>query len=118
MDIDYMFTAVPVRDFPISVDWYTRLFGREADVLAIPDQETMWQVTPTALLYVLVDPARAGYTVVNLAVADLDTAITEIGSRGIEHGPLIAVGPDGATGRKAPYTDPDGNTVCVIEINA
>ncbi|WP_267466727.1 hypothetical protein [Nocardia terpenica] len=42
--------------------------------------------------------------------------MAEIGSRGVDPGPFVLVGPEGAAGRKAPFTDPDGNSVFVIEI--
>ncbi|MET9490366.1 VOC family protein [Nocardia sp. NPDC006630] len=116
MDIKFLFTGVAVTNFETAVDWYTRLFGREADVLVTPGIEVMWQLTDTALLYLIVDPDHAGQALVNIAVSDLDTAVAEIASRGIDPGPLFRVGPDGAAGRKAPFTDPDGNSVFIIEI--
>ncbi|WP_327141531.1 VOC family protein [Nocardia sp. NBC_01327] len=116
MDIKFLFSGVAVTDFASSVDWYTRLFGRAADVLVTPGVEVMWQLTDTALVYVVVDPDHAGRALVNIAVSDLDAEVAEIASRGIDPGPLFRVGPEGAGGRKAPFTDPDGNSVFVIEI--
>ncbi|WP_269456505.1 hypothetical protein [Nocardia terpenica] len=42
--------------------------------------------------------------------------MAEIGSRGVDPGPFVLVGPEGAARRRAPFTDPDGNSVFVIEI--
>lgn len=56
------------------------------------------------------------YDRLTYAVPDLETAVAEIGSRGIDPGPFILVGPDGAAGRKAPFVDLDGNSIFVIEI--
>jgi catechol 2,3-dioxygenase-like lactoylglutathione lyase family enzyme len=117
MDANFVFSGVAVTDFAAANDWYTRLFGRAADVLVAPGVETMWRITDTAFVFVVVDPARAGQALVNLAVSNLDAEVAEIGSRGIHPGSLVSVGPDGAAGRKAPFTDPDGNSVFVIEIS-
>ncbi|WP_405494001.1 VOC family protein [Nocardia sp. NBC_00511] len=117
METKFLFSGVPVTDFAPAMDWYTRLFGREPDVLVTPGIESMWQLTETALIYIVVDPPRAGYALVNIAVPNLDAAVAQIISRGLAPGPFIHVGPDGAAGRKAPFTDPDGNSLFVIQIN-
>ena len=44
--MDELFAGVAVADFPRAAEWYGRLFGRDADVVA-HDREVMWQVTGT-----------------------------------------------------------------------
>ncbi|WP_433593717.1 VOC family protein [Nocardia sp. CA-145437] len=118
MNTNALFFGLAVTDFAAADHWYTRLFGRAADVVVTPGIEAMWQLGDTVFVYIVIDPERAGRALVNIAVPDLETAVTEIGSRGVEPGPFILVGPDGAAGRKAPYVDPDGNSIFVIEIAA
>ncbi|MEU1210141.1 VOC family protein [Nocardia sp. NPDC005825] len=116
MDVNSLFFGLAVTDFAAADDWYTRLFGRAADVVVTPGIEAMWQLGDTVFVYIVVDPEHAGRALVNIAVPDLETTVAEIGSRGVDPGPLILVGPDGAAGRKAPFADPDGNSIFVIEI--
>ncbi|MGW4356213.1 VOC family protein [Nocardia sp. NPDC004582] len=111
-----LFFGLAVTDFAAADRWYTRLFGRPADVLVTPGIEAMWQLGDTVFVYIVVDPERAGKALVNIAVPDLDASVAEIRSRGIDSGPFILVGPNGTAGRKAPVADPDGNSIFVIEI--
>ncbi|WP_330180307.1 hypothetical protein OHB26_28330 [Nocardia sp. NBC_01503] len=116
MDINALFYGLAVTNFEAADSWYTRLFGRAADVVVTPGIEAMWQLSDTAFVYIVADPDHAGHALVNIAVSDLTATVSEIGSRGIVPGPFILVGPNGAAGRKAPFTDPDGNSIFVIEI--
>jgi predicted enzyme related to lactoylglutathione lyase len=113
-DIDMLFAGVPVADFAGAVTWYTRLFGRSADVV-VTDDEVMWRFADAAWLYVVRDHHRAGRALVALAVPDLDEVVREVAARGITGRPVEIVGP-GA--RKASFTDADGNTVSFIEVGS
>lgn len=114
MEIDVLFAAVPVSDMTAARSWYEQLFGRAADI--VPHQrEAMWQVTDRGWFYVMEDAARAGASVVTMAVADLDSVVTELGGRGIAAGPTVAVGD---AGQKANVTDPDGNVISLIQVAA
>ncbi len=112
IEVDILFAAVPVDNFDSGVAWYTRLFGRPADVV-VTDDEVMWRFGDSAWLYVLRDPERAGHTVVTLCVSDLDQTVADIEGRGITCGPLETVG---EAGRRAVVTDADGNAVSFIEV--
>jgi predicted enzyme related to lactoylglutathione lyase len=111
-DIGILFAGVAVTDFDAAVAWYGRLFGRPADVIA-NDHEVMWRFADAAWLYVVADPERAGRALLALSVSDLDQTVAEIGGRGIASGPIEIVG---TAGRKAPFTDADGNVVRFIEV--
>jgi predicted enzyme related to lactoylglutathione lyase len=113
-DIDILFAGVPVADFTGAVAWYTRLLGRPADVVAA-DDEVMWRFADAAWLYVVEDDHRAGRALVALHVADLDEVVREVASRGITGQPIELVG---TAGRKASFTDADGNTLSFIEVAA
>ena len=56
-EVDILFAGGPVADFKVAVDWYGRLFGRAADVIAT-NEEVMWQLGDAAWLYVVSDNNR------------------------------------------------------------
>lgn len=113
-DIGILFAGVAVADFDAAVTWYGQLFGRPADVI-VNDHEVMWRFADAAWLYVVADPERAGRALVALSVPDLDQTVAEIGGRGIASGPVEIIG---EAGRKAPFTDADGNVLSFIEVTA
>lgn len=113
-EIESLLAGVAVRDFPAAASWYTRLLGRPPDIVA-HETEVLWHVADAAWIYVLADGERAGHAVVTLSVADLDLTVAEIAARGIITGPAEHVG---ETGRKATFTDADGNSIAFIEVKA
>lgn len=113
-NIESMLAGVPVSDFPAAVDWYTRLLGHPPDIIA-HETEVLWRLAGVAWLYVLADREHAGHALVALSVADLDLTVAGIASRGITTGPAEQVG---GAGRKATFTDADGNSIAFIEVAA
>ena len=113
-DVEVLFAAVTVADLDRAVAWYARLFGRPADIVP-NDNEVMWRLADTAWLYVVRDEKRAGHALVTLCVADLDQAVADIAARGITGRPAEIIGD---AGRKATFTDAEGNTVSLIEVLA
>ncbi len=111
MDIDVAFTGVPVSTLPAGRDFFERLFGRPADVVA-SEEEEMWRVTESAWLYIRVDAPRAGNGLAAFAVADLDAALADLDRRGIRPNLLEEF----EAGRKATLRDLDGNTVAIIQV--
>ncbi|WP_370330644.1 VOC family protein [Mycolicibacterium hippocampi] len=110
MAIDHLLAVVAVSDLHVSREWYTGLFGRR------PDNEPMatlaeWQVTPQGWLQVFVDPDRAGSSLFNLAVDDLDAYVAAVASRGLE--PEAVVEANKGV-RLSTLTDPDGNLIRLI----
>jgi predicted enzyme related to lactoylglutathione lyase len=112
--IDVLFAGVPISDLPRAIAWYGKLLGRPADIVP-NDDEVMWKCSQAGWLYVLRDPDRAGHSIVTAAVADLDRAVADINARGIVGLPIERIGD---AGRKARFTDPDGNEISLIEVNA
>lgn len=112
MKIEVAFTGVPVSELAPGQDFFERLFGAPPDVL-VNENEVMWQVAEAAWLYLVVDPPRAGHALAAVAVPDLDAALADLGSRGIEPAVVEQVGP---AARKATVLDPDGNAVALIEV--
>jgi predicted enzyme related to lactoylglutathione lyase len=113
MEIDMLFAGSAVGDFDAAVTWYTTVLGRAADV-PVAEGEVMWQFSESAFLYIVRDPERAGGGLVTLSVADLELAITEVAARGVTEVPIEQIG---TAGRRAVYTDPDGNKIAFVEVN-
>lgn len=113
MPMEVLFAGIRVRELEPAVEWYSRLFGRPADIVP-NDDEVMWRVADGGWLYVIRDSARAGNSLVTISVTDLDQAVDELACRGIALGPIAPVG-DAA--RKATGEDPDGNSIDLIEVN-
>jgi catechol 2,3-dioxygenase-like lactoylglutathione lyase family enzyme len=110
--VDELFAGIAVADFPRAREWYRRLFGRDADVVA-HDREVLWQVSGTGWLYVVEDAGRAGRGLVAIVVPDLDRALRDLASRGIGSDPVTHEGEDA---RKAVVPDPEGNAIAFIEV--
>jgi hypothetical protein len=70
-----------------------------------------WQVTDGAWVQVTEDPQRAGNTMLNLAVPDIEEAARELRQRGIDAGQIV----DANKGvRLCPFTDPDNNNLHLV----
>ena len=113
IDVDIVFTPIPVRQFGAALEWYRRLIGRAEDIV-VHDEEVMWRFADAAWLYIVRDDERAGHALVTLCVADLEQALGDMESRGITGGPIEAIG---EAGRKAAVTDLDGNCVAFIDVS-
>jgi catechol 2,3-dioxygenase-like lactoylglutathione lyase family enzyme len=111
MGVTHVFAGVAVTDYEPALDWYERLLGRPPDVIP-KDDEAVWQLTSSALLYIVADSARAGTGLVTLAVDDLDAHLAGLARRGLAPGQIDT---GTAAGRKAVVSDPDGNTITFFE---
>ncbi len=72
-----------VDDHDTAIDWYTKLFGRTFDRRPM-DPDAEWDLGDGRGLQIYHDPIRAGGHDVVLGVPDLDAALLDIGSRGID----------------------------------
>lgn len=109
-----LFAGVPVAALAAARGFYEQVFGRAPDIVP-NDSEVMWLVAGNGWLYVVEDRARAGSTVVTVAVDDLDRFVSDLSARGIACGPVEAIGD---AGRKATVVDADGNRISWIEVAA
>ena len=110
MSIEHVLAVVPVADLGRSRRWYESLFGRAPDNNPMPNL-VEWQVVAGAWVQVFVDEQRAGSTLVNFAVENLDTQINELKQRGLEPGEVV----DARKGvRLSTIIDPDGNMIRLI----
>jgi len=114
MEADVLFAGMPVRSLNDSLAWYESLFGRPPDI--VPNEnEVMWNVVGAGWVYVVEDAERAGRSLVAVAVSNLDEALAHVNQRGIRTDAVEMVGD---AGRKAALTDPDGNSLTLIEVRA
>lgn len=110
MAIDHLLAVVAVSDLKASREWYSALFGRQPDNDPMPTL-TEWQVVPQAWVQVFHDPERAGSSMVNLAVDDLDAHIADLQQRGLRPEDVVEAN-KGV--RLSTVADPDGNLIRLI----
>jgi glyoxylase I family protein len=110
MSIDHVLAVVPVSDIERSQRWYEALVGRPEDNHPM---ETLveWRITEAGWVQVFHDPDRAGSTLLNFAVDDLDAQAAELAARGLELDE-IQIANKGV--RTASITDPDGNRITFV----
>ncbi|AEV71283.1 lactoylglutathione lyase family protein [Mycolicibacterium rhodesiae NBB3] len=110
MSIEHVLAVVPVSDLQASSRWYETLFGRPADNNPMPTL-VEWQVVPGGWVQVFADAERAGSGLLNFAVDDLETHISDLRQRGLEPGDITGAS-KGV--HLSAITDPDGNTISLI----
>jgi glyoxylase I family protein len=88
MSIAHVLAVVPVTDLARSRPWYESLFGRPADNNPMPNL-VEWQVVPGGWVQVFIDAERAGSTLLNFAVDDLEAHVDELKQRGLALGQTV-----------------------------
>lgn len=111
MSMSKVLAVSPVSDFDAAVDWYERLLGRPPDARPMGGLAD-WHLTDSAWIQLFQNVERAGGTLLNLAVDDLDEQLAELATRGITGGEISSTD-KGA--RLSTVTDPDGNRITLIE---
>ena len=110
MSIDHVLAVVPVSDVEKARHWYEALVGRPEDNHPM-DTLVEWHVTENGWVQVFHDPERAGSTLLNFAVDDLEKQAAEIAARGLVLGEIQTANKGVRT---ASIDDPDGNRVTFI----
>jgi glyoxylase I family protein len=110
MSIDQVLAVVPVTDLNTAQPWYELLFGRSEDNHPM-DTLVEWRITDTGWIQVFQDPERAGSTLLNFAVDDLDKQVAELVGRGLALGDIQSAN-KGV--RLSTVIDPDGNRITFI----
>src|SRR5687768_9933774 len=101
-----LFAGIRVRDLAAARAWYERLLGEPS---FFPNEtEVVWTLADERSIYIQEDPGRAGEGLVTVFVDDLDAALAEIASRGLEPAERETYS-NGV--RKATFRDGDGNEV-------
>jgi predicted enzyme related to lactoylglutathione lyase len=110
MSIDQVLAVVPVSDLDTARPWYELLVGRSEDNHPM---ETLveWRITETAWIQVFEDPERAGSTLLNFAVDDLDKHVAELTARSLTPDSIQSAN-KGV--RLSSVVDPDGNRITFI----
>jgi catechol 2,3-dioxygenase-like lactoylglutathione lyase family enzyme len=109
-EIIHLYAGVPVTDLDASIDWYTRFFGKEPDLLA--GEEILWETDEHATLFIEPRADRAGSGRITMAVTGLDDLLEQLHERGIEHGEVETYS-NGV--RHVTVPDPDGNEIAFAE---
>jgi predicted enzyme related to lactoylglutathione lyase len=113
MTFKTVLAVIPVQDLEAAAGWYESFFGRPADQRPM-DGLAEWHLSDLGVVQVLQDPERAGQTLTNFTVDDLDTIILTLAGAGITvTDPQIV-----SSGRQrlTTTTDIDGNTLGLIQI--
>jgi catechol 2,3-dioxygenase-like lactoylglutathione lyase family enzyme len=108
--ITHLIAGVPVSDLDMSVDWYSRFFGRPPDMRA--GEEILWDIDEHATLFIEPDAARAGAGRITFAVSGLDALLERLAAQGIGHEPIETY-TNGV--RHVQVPDPDGNAIAFAE---
>ena len=110
-NINNVVAVISVKDQQSAVGWYTRLLGREADVVPM-DGVAEWLLADNAWLQVGIDPERAGYTTVIIGVNDIDVQRSFCEKAGVPLGEVVEIP---QTIKMAETADPDGNKVVFVQ---
>jgi len=110
MPINHVLAVVPVSDMDAARLFYERFFGRP------PDNQPMvtldeWRITDSGWVQVFLDPERAGSTLLNFAVDDLESHVAELRARGLSFDTTETVN-KGV--QLSAIVDPDGNRITFI----
>ena len=110
-NISNVVAVVPVKDHQKAVGWYTKLLGREADLVPM-DGVAEWQLADNAWLQVGADPERAGNTTVIIGVNDIDVQCSFCAKAGVPLGEVVEY-PEII--KMAETVDPEGNKVAFVQ---
>jgi predicted enzyme related to lactoylglutathione lyase len=111
MSIDHVLAVVPVSDFDAAHKWYESLFGRPADNLPMEGLLVEWRVTDSGWVQVTTDKTRAGSALVNFAVDELESHVSDLSRKGLIAG-RIETANKGV--QLSSIADPDGNTITFV----
>ena len=103
--------VVATRDYTAARSWYSRVIGREPDLEPV-DEVAEWQIAATAWLQLVVDPDRAGKSMVRIGVVDLAAQIAELNDAGIATGESVVIAD---MVKVVDIADPDGNEVSFVQ---
>ena len=108
--ITQLVAGVPVANLDVSIDWYTRFFGRPADMRV--GDEVLWDVDEHATLFIEPNAEQAGAGRITFAVDGLDALLEHLAAQRIEHEPIETYS-NGV--RHVNIPDPDGNRIAFAE---
>lgn len=101
-----IFAGIPVNDYDVAVEWYTRLLRSEPTFYP-NDTEAVWQLADDCHVYIIQAPHRAGGGVNMIWVDDPKSVVSERAAQGIQQ--LDVEKHDGVW--KYVFNDADGNEI-------
>ena len=119
------FGSFAVDDIQLAREFYGRTLGLAVTEAAPGGSSPLWIRAgdgPAVFVYPKQDHEPAGFTVLNLAVEDLEGAVDELADRGIVMQQIDGIPQDrrgiyhGEGHSMAWFTDPAGNSVSVVKL--
>jgi hypothetical protein len=108
--ITHVYAGVPVANLEASIDWCTRLFGRDPDFRA--GDEIPWEIAASATLLIEPGAERARTGRITLSVTGLDARLESLAVRRIDH---EAIETYSNGGRHVTIPDPGGDAIAFAE---
>lgn len=111
MAIRGVYATIAVSDLGMAKAWYIRLLGAPAEPPHSPITAE-WSVAGDSWIQLVLDPARAGRSMVTLAVDDVEVQIALLHEHGLS---IVEGGPGDLDFRLAQIGDLDGNLITFSE---
>jgi hypothetical protein len=108
--VEHVLAVVAVSDIEEGRSWYGKLFGRGPDNNPMPNL-VEWQVVGGGWVQVTEDPQRAGNSMLNLAVSDIEEGVREVRECGLNPGEIVEAN-KGV--RLSAIADPDHNAIQLV----
>ncbi|MEE6272420.1 VOC family protein [Georgenia wangjunii] len=111
LEVSNVLSGLAVSDMETATDWMSRVIGRPADARPM-DGLADWQLQPHGTLQLVLDPDRAGGSMVTLHVPDIAATQAQLAERGLD------LQYDDTTSIKVKFgelIDPDGNSITIVE---
>jgi predicted enzyme related to lactoylglutathione lyase len=113
MPITVSLAAVAVTDLAPAKEFYSRLFGRPADLEPMPSL-AQWDFPPSGGFQVVENAGTAGASMATLLVSDFDDFLARLHRSGLATGEVIT----GVLSRLTQIQDPAANVITIAEVPA
>ena len=110
LEVSNVLCGLAVRDVDAASEWMTRLLGRPADARPMAGLAE-WHLPPNGSLQLVLDPERAGGSMLTLQVPDIAAAQADLAERGLD------LRYDDSTSLKVKFgqlSDLDGNSITIV----
>ena len=110
MQINNVFASLPVTNLAAARVWYQKLFQRTPDFTPMPTLAE-WRFPGGGTVQVYEGPDRAGGGSCTFTISNIEAAIEDLQSLGIDPGKMI----DGGKAKVVMVKDPDGNSIAFAQ---
>ena len=110
MNIQGLYAVACVTDMARAEGWYTGLLARPADDHPMPTL-TQWRNIGTAGIQLILDPEKAGASVVTIVTPDIAAESDRLADLGLDIGEISR----GGFGAIVEIADHDGNRIIIAE---